>query len=230
MMIFAIGDVHGMLSQLEKAFARIEQEVKNRGNPDHLIVMLGDYVDRGPDSEGCIEFLMKQPSNVICLMGNHEELMMNSDDFATARCWMNNGGIQTLNSYALQDGEPGRRDDIPASHIEWMKNLPLSFDDGRRIFVHAGINPRKSFSNRGDEVMWIRDPFLEHFEKFEKYVVHGHTPYAHDPFMKKRGHIRTNLDSGCFYSGKLTIAIFDDTQDEPRELIKIGGKIAPGYS
>ena len=221
-----------MLSQLEKAFARIEKEVKNRGNPDHLIVMLGDYIDRGPDSKGCVEFLMKQPSNVICLMGNHEDLMIRSadGDFAACRSWMNNGGRQTLDSYALQDGEPGTTSDIPASHIEWMKNLPLSFDDGRRIFVHAGIDPRKPFADQSDEIMWIREPFLMHFDKFEKHVVHGHTPYAYDPFMKKRGHIRTNLDSGCFYSGKLTIAIFDDTQDEPRELIKIGGKIAPGYS
>ena len=128
-LVYAVGDIHGRFDLLLKAEEAI---LEHLGDNEGLVIFLGDYVDRGPDSSKVVEYLM---SKTICLKGNHEDLMVSALESGNYGLWVANGGNATLESYGW---------DIPKSHIEWMKNLPLMVTDGHRIYVHAG---KKCWSN-----------------------------------------------------------------------------------
>jgi hypothetical protein len=141
---YAVGDVHGRLDLLLRAVQSISAHV---GQGSFRIVFLGDYVERGPDSRDVIEFLMALQRRwpVVCLKGNHEELMLQAiTDPANRKLerWLEYGGEETLMSYGL-----GRDDDLaaklPPEHLRWMAGLPATTGDKHRIYVHAGLLPAR---------------------------------------------------------------------------------------
>ena len=214
MLTFAIGDIHGRVDLLRLALAEIDTfEGPKR------VIFLGDYVDRGPDSREVIELLMSlNPENHIFLMGNHEELMINAiEDKSSSSIymWHINGGKQTVESY---DGP------VPLEHLEWLKNLQYFFhDECGRIFVHAGIDPRKSLQEQQPEALtWIRDVFLDVAE-LPAYVVHGHTHTHRNKRISDTEDLphRCNLDSGAYYTGYLSVAVFNEYQTRPQSIFQV---------
>lgn len=202
---YAIGDIHGCLDKLFRLMALCYADA---GERPRKFIFLGDYIDRGPDSQGVVEFLMSlqqdRPDDVICLMGNHEDMLLAAvaaPDWEEN--WLRNGGIQTLQSYGVATVA-----DIPRDHIKWIRDLPKFHDDGLRFFVHAGIHPERPL-NRQDEhdFLWIREPFLSSTKDLGRLVVHGHTPLKNGrPDIRPN---RLNLDTAAVYGGPLTAAVFE---------------------
>lgn len=208
---YAIGDIHGCLAKL---IALVERCRADAGMQRAKFVFLGDYIDRGSDSQGVVEFLMSlqqdRPDDVICLMGNHEDLLLAAVDAPDwEENWFRNGGIQTLQSYGVPDASS-----IPRWHIEWMRNLPKVHDDGLRFFVHAGIHPDRPLNQQDEhDLLWIREPFLSSTKDFGRLIVHGHTPLKTGrPEIRPN---RLNLDTAAVYGGPLTAAVFGGTSTPP---------------
>jgi serine/threonine protein phosphatase 1 len=228
---YAVGDVHGRLDLLRAAVQAISDHV---GDLPFRVVFLGDYVDRGPDSRGVIDFLidLQRRWTVICLKGNHEELMVRAVEERGAHRllhrWLEYGGRETLRSYGLRENDH-LQVGIPAEHLRWMADLPRTTRDEHRIFVHAGLTPGTPVHQQTDEAcLWIRDRFLKAVAAdFEAHVVHGHTPIWEgkpDPAEPELLEHRTNLDTGAFVTGVLTVAVFNAaTPGGPIEVLRIKG-------
>lgn len=195
---FAVGDIHGCLAPLERLLGRIEAYA-NQGR----VVFLGDYIDRGPDSRGVIDLLMRGPTagwEWICLKGNHEAMMVAMlRKRSVSSHWIENGGAETLVSFG---GE------IPADVISWCDDLPLYSKDSHRFFVHAGVEPRRPTAAQIEQVLlWHRFP-PEYPGGYQGlHLVHGHTPSEANP--RTVGN-RTNVDSACVFGGALSCAVFDN--------------------
>jgi serine/threonine protein phosphatase 1 len=208
---YAIGDIHGCLDKLRGLLLRCETHAD--GRPMSL-VFVGDYIDRGPQSCGVIDCLidlkMQHGESVVTLMGNHEAMALAAiDRNGPTRMWLAQGGLATLESYGI--AEPR---ELPPAHVAWLRALRLSYDDGRRFFVHAGVNPGAPLEAQDDfDLLWIREPFLSHGGDYGRLIVHGHTPLAAG-VPDLRGN-RLNLDTGAVFVGPLTAAVFDDAQTEP---------------
>lgn len=214
--VYAVGDVHGCLDELlalERAIAADAETVPGR----KLIIMLGDYIDRGPASFQVIEHLRAPPPDGferICLTGNHEMLMLDYlDGRLTLLEWLTVGAVPTLLSYGVDHerlaqvyGSPKQVDEmvrtvIPAEHVAFMRSLPILVEAQRFIFVHAGLRPGIPLDRQSDDdLVFIRDQFYERAHLVKKYVVHGHTPVEE---VKREGR-RVNIDTGAYYTGRLT--------------------------
>jgi serine/threonine protein phosphatase 1 len=208
---YAIGDIHGSLDKLKSL---VEACLEHADGRDMRLVFLGDYIDRGPDSAGVVRLLMslqlELQERLIALKGNHEAWALALlDGEAEVSPWLRNGGGETLASYAAKDVG-----DLPRAHLDWMRSLRLFYDDGRRFFVHAGIDPDKPLdAQEEDALLWIREPFLTDGRDYGRLVVHGHTPLTGEkPDLRSN---RLNLDTAAVFGGPLTAALFDDTQTGP---------------
>jgi serine/threonine protein phosphatase 1 len=208
---YAVGDIHGSLDKMQALVAACRQHADGRAMQ---FVFLGDYIDRGPDSAGVVRAMMglqdELQERLIALMGNHEAWVLALlDGTASMSVWLRNGGVQTLLSYGVRDVS-----DLPPAHLDWMRSLRLSYDDGRRLFVHAGVNPDKPLDAQDEhDLLWIREPFLTDGRDYGRLIVHGHTPLETDKPELRRN--RLNLDTAAVFGGPLTAAVFDDTQTEP---------------
>jgi serine/threonine protein phosphatase 1 len=214
MLTYAIGDVHGCLAKLVRL---IDRCLQHGGGRPCRFVFVGDYIDRGPDSRGVIELLLaaqrQRPDEVVCLSGNHEAIMLEAVRTGDDGLWRMNGAAQTLASYAIE-----RPAEMPPEHVEWVAALPLSFDDGRRYFVHAGVDPAVPLDRQTDHArLWIREPFLSSTRDYGRLIVHGHTPLATGlPDLQPN---RLNIDTAAVYGGPLTAAVFSDESTEPVEFL-----------
>lgn len=218
---YVIGDIHGCKDLLLDAMSKIDDHrIKNMDPTDRLesrIIFLGDYIDRGPDSKGVLDYLMDYQDNmgrdkIICLKGNHEQMFLDAfyesfdtdaQDHPCFDMWYYNGGFSSL---------PDRPENIwktDAKYVVWMRSLPIAYDDGARYFVHAGIDPTIPLSaQREADQLWIRDRFLDCTFMFEKFVIHGHTPVDDGPVLLPN---RLNMDTGAYRTGKLGVAAFERT-------------------
>jgi serine/threonine protein phosphatase 1 len=146
---FAIGDIHGCLTALE----RLDEQL-GFGSGD-LVVTLGDYVDRGSESRGVIDYLiaLRGRCNLVTLRGNHEIMMMMArHDPAIFRDWLICGGDRTMDSYGARSLE-----EIPAAHWEFLEQTKRYHETARDFFVHANALPHKALSEQPDEVLfWER--------------------------------------------------------------------------
>jgi serine/threonine protein phosphatase 1 len=216
---YAIGDVHGELEKLDELLRLIRADAVLR-KVAHRLVFLGDLIDRGPDSRGVVERVMRVEAegDAVTLLGNHEEMLLNawkSSDTKLYALWGLNGGDRAIASYERVNGvRHDWRDSVDASHVHWMRALPtLLHDEPRRlVFVHAGIDPT-TFPNCDAGVrLWTRsDKFFDpgrwpkRRELEGLLVVHGHTP-THDfaPHVNPR---RINIDTGACFGGPLTCVV-----------------------
>jgi serine/threonine protein phosphatase 1 len=209
---YALSDIHGHLNKLVALVARCDRDA---GNTAAKFIVLGDYIDRGPDSRGVVEYLMdfqaRHSENVVCLCGNHEDLALSAiDDPDEIDQWVAaNSGDTTLRSYGVTAPS-----ELPAEHVAWMRALGTHHDDGRRFFVHAGINPSRPLDRQDrHDLLWMREPFLSDSRDYDRLIVHGHTPLrAGQPDVRTN---RVNIDTGAGAGGPLTAAIFDDSTTAP---------------
>jgi diadenosine tetraphosphatase ApaH/serine/threonine PP2A family protein phosphatase len=222
-LLYAVGDVHGRADLLSNLLAQIEADAEGRAAGAKTLVFLGDYVDRGPDSRGVIELLrtgLPDGFNAHFLKGNHEALLLDflADPDALDH-WRMNGGEATLASYGVEvdlfngTGAPPEmwRDAfaaaLPEAHLDFLENLKLQTGDGDYLFVHAGIRPGVPIEAQAeDDLIWIRDEFLNSDEAFGKVVVHGHSP-AFAPVVRPN---RIGIDTGAVFSGRLTALRLED--------------------
>lgn len=213
--IYAIGDVHGQHEKLKAVHALIRADLSTNPVDRAHIVHLGDYIDRGPESAGCLQLLVhgSPVSGVPCtnLLGNHEQMLLNAlTDAREAEMWLSNGGAATLLSWGI---DPNTKhalwaDLIPTHHLHLLNTLVPKLQLGRYLFVHAGVRPgvRLSMQSRTD-LLWIRDSFLDWQGPMlpdlpSLRIVHGHTPSAEPQLRPNRLGIDTNATRG----GKLTCA------------------------
>jgi len=220
--LYAVGDVHGRLDLLRQLHELIAADAAGSNASVKRIVYLGDYVDRGPDSKGVIELLLEAPLKGferVLLKGNHEDVMETFlVDASVAPHWFAYGGIETLESYgvtapahageiARAQAEFGAR--LPATHRKFLASLPLTHRAGDYFFAHAGVKPGVALGDQGEEdLLWIRDEFLESNADFGALVVHGHTITA-SPVVRAN---RIGIDTGAFASGKLTALALEDSE------------------
>ncbi|EHK59124.1 metallophosphoesterase [Allomesorhizobium alhagi] len=214
--IYAVGDVHGCLDELLSLERAIVANGKNLPGRK-LIIMLGDYVDRGPASSQVIDHLLAPPPagfERICLAGNHEVVMLDYIDGRLGLAdWMSMGAASTLLSYGIDHDRLAQiyrssrqideviRKTIPAAHIAFLRSLPILVEAQRFIFVHAGVRPEVDLERQSDyDLAFIRSEFYERAHLLKKYVVHGHTPVAE----AKRDGMRVNIDTGAVFGGRLT--------------------------
>ena len=215
--VYAIGDIHGCLDELRELERMIVADAAEVGDGERWLVTLGDYLDRGPYSAQVISHLIAAPPHGfrrIALAGNHEQLLLDFlADPPTNAQWLDFGGLDTARSYGARDrsGAPGRRVAravaadlarlIPDTHLDFLRSLPISLTLPGYCFVHAGLRPRVTLDQQSDDdLLWIREPFLEQDGDHERITVHGHTPVS-EPDVRAW---RIGIDTGAFASGRLT--------------------------
>jgi serine/threonine protein phosphatase 1 len=229
---YAVGDCHGCLEALRELREAIvadsaRADAEGPRAQRRVVVYLGDYIDRGPDSRGVIDLLIGAPLagfETIHMLGNHEALMrgfLDGEDVASV--WMMNGGIETMRSYGLDvtalngpwpgGDAPALRDAlaavVPQAHRAFLDGLALCHVEGDYFFAHAGIRPGVPLERQGeDDLLWIREPFLRSTADHGKVVVHGHSA-AREPEVRAN---RIGIDTGACYGGKLTALVLEDTR------------------
>jgi serine/threonine protein phosphatase 1 len=220
LLTYAIGDIHGCFTKLANVYRHCLDH--SAGKP-HRFVFLGDYVDRGKRTKDVIDFLIRvqaaAPDRVVCLMGNHEDLLLDAAKGENVALWLDNSGDTTLRSYGVMTAA-----EIPPAHLEWIAALPLSHADGKRFYVHAGIMPGVPLKKQERKVMlWMREPFLSDRRDHGLFIVHGHTPLkTHEPQLLPN---RLNLDTMAVLGGPLTAAVFDEKTTGPLAFITDDGKM-----
>src|ERR1043165_1899630 len=225
--VYAVGDIHGHVKLLRQLVGTIDTEARGREAAHRFLLFVGDYVDRGPDSRGVIEYVAAGISGfeTICLKGNHEEVML---DFIQKPDlwdnWRRFGGIETLASYGVDkrlleaaaaspfDVRDAFVEALPPHHYEFLRSLRRSYECGDYYFVHAGLRPGVRLDRQTEaDQLWIREPFLNAGDAFDgRVIVHGHTPRP-EP---ERHPFRTNIHTGAYYTGRLTAAKFFATDVE----------------
>lgn len=226
--IYAIGDIHGRNDLFRDLLGRIEADNAGRPAADMQIILLGDLVDRGPDSKGVVETALRlkqaQPDSIF-LMGNHEEIFLaalDAPDNRLMRFFLRIGGLETLCSYAAgldRDEVAGMSmsrlteilaQSVPSEHRSFLASFSDMEIIGSYAFVHAGVRPGIDLEEQtARDLRWIRQEFLEHRGGFDRIIVHGH--HIHE--NAHLGPDRIGIDTGAFASGRLTaIALEDDRQ------------------
>lgn len=198
--IFAVGDIHGCLDKLRDMISLLDID-RNRDT----LVFIGDYIDRGPDSKGVLDFILelkRDLKNVICLRGNHEEMFL---DFyleqKNGMLFLMNGGRDTLASYGMKKTADGMEVNLPEEHLQFLKELPFYVEFEDFLFVHAGLRPGIPLKQQNHrDLLWIRQEFFLSDADFHKVVVFGHTPFS-KPFLMEN---KIGIDTGAVYGGRLT--------------------------
>ena len=220
--VYAVGDIHGCLGLLRTLHERIAGDAERHPGRRHVIVYLGDYVDRGLDSRGVIDLLLAEPLagfERIHIKGNHEDTVLRFlEDEQVGPGWLTYGGAPTLYSYGIQPPDSAadanglvraRRElaqKLPPDHLAFLRDLVLTHEEGGYLFVHAGLRPAVPLESQDPEdLMWIRDEFLRSDDDFGRIVVHGHS-ITDEPEVRAN---RIGIDTGAFASGRLTCLVLD---------------------
>ena len=231
--VYCIGDIHGCYGLLRQLTARIE--VDCHGFTGRVVVIyLGDFIDRGAHSKQVVDFLIDRQQNGmehVYLRGNHEQTLLSflNEDASIARAWLTYGGIATLASYGVtvakiptsaadfQQLQQQLREKLPTRHYQFFSKTKLAYSLGSYFFVHAGINPHYSLAKQlPEDLLQIREEFINAKKPFEKIIVHGHTISAEPELLSNR----IGIDTGAYMSGVLTCLALEDNQ---QWLIQTGG-------
>lgn len=215
--IYAIGDIHGRLDLFHDLVDLIHADAMARPPLRTRIVVLGDFIDRGPESRGLMELLSsRQSPDFVILKGNHEAAMLDAlrGDHDALDLWMEYGGADTLRSFGVDEATLTSDDSqllistarkvIPRRLVDWVSSLPLFHRAGPYFFVHAGIRPEVALAKQVErDMLWIRESFTESEAKHEAMIVHGHTIYEEGVFF---GSNHIGVDTGAYRTGRLSAA------------------------
>jgi serine/threonine protein phosphatase 1 len=216
---YVIGDIHGLDDLLGAALGEINARARGAAA---VIIALGDYVDKGPQSRQVIERLLPGIGGgwkFIALKGNHDAMMVEAlRDPSKLAAWLEKGGDAALASYG---GDPAA---VPQAHIGWLDRLPLTHVDAHRLYVHAGVEPGVPLDRQSETtLLWKRYPKGNPDGFGERHVVHGHDNDPEGPLLYPG---RTNLDTAAWRTGRLTVGIFDDDRPGgPVDLIEVRGAV-----
>lgn len=227
---YVIGDIHGRLDLYKALIKAIEKDDAENGPADTQVILLGDLVDRGPDSAGVIAKTRKwQKSRAVrVLAGNHEEMFLRSfEKTDVLRHFLKHGGRETILSYGitkkafnaltLEELFAKLPDLVPMEDREYLESFEEMIIAGDYAFVHAGIDPATPIANqKRSDLLWIRERFLDHDGPLEKVVVHGHTIF--DKVIDCGN--RIGIDTGAFRSGVLSALVLEG---DTRRVIQASG-------
>jgi serine/threonine protein phosphatase 1 len=216
---YVIGDIHGRRDLFHALIEAVEEDDRNAGIARTTVVLLGDLVDRGPDSAGVIELAMdwRARRRVELLAGNHEEMFLEAfDDEGVLRHFLRHGGRQTVLSYGvprdqyeaatLADLQAIMARVVPHAHRGFLGAARDHLIAGDYLFVHAGIAPNVPLEEqKTHHLRWIREPFLDHDAPHEHFVVHGHT-ITEDIDVRSN---RLGIDTGAYRTGRLTSLVLE---------------------
>lgn len=225
--IYAVGDVHGHSDKLLSMHQAIGRDLTADPTPRPLLIHLGDYIDRGPDSAGCLSLLAPMPPvpgvPTVNLMGNHERMLLDALERPTPHTvglWLNNGGDAALESWGIPPNRPERwAAMIPPAQLTLLRTLRLEHAADPYLFVHAGVRPGLPLAaQRPHDLVWIRDAFLNWDGEMlpdapGTIVVHGHTPVPTPEIRRNRIGIDTNTARG----GPLTCVVLGG--ENPRFMV-----------
>ena len=174
MRVLAIGDIHGCLGPLDALLDWVQPA------PEDVLITLGDYVDRGPDSRGVLNRLieLKQRLNLICLRGNHEQMMVEAfrGGRAEKKMWLSVGGVEALASYSILPGRSGSLFEVPRPHWDFLETGLVNYHETEHfIFVHATVLCGFDLEDQPDHaLLWEFLPdAMRH--RSGKTVICGHT-------------------------------------------------------
>jgi serine/threonine protein phosphatase 1 len=219
--VYAVGDIHGRLDLFEALIAAIEQDDATAQQATSTVILLGDLVDRGPDSAGVIARARawQTQRDLRIITGNHEEMFLESFANGDVLCnFLRWGGHETLQSYGIEAGDDGEvaieevqrmmAERVPAEDIAYIGGFEDFIVIGDYAFVHAGIAPGVPLENQSlKDLRWIREQFLLYSRPHSHFVVHGHTIYEQPALYANR----IGIDTGAFQSGRLTALVLEGT-------------------
>jgi serine/threonine protein phosphatase 1 len=194
---FAIGDIHGCSATFQKLLL---EEIRIEKSDE--IYCLGDYIDRGEDSKGVIDFILKlrhEGFTIHTLRGNHEEMMMEAfSDGLKFNHWLKNGGDAALRSFGVSF-----LDEVPQQYIDFIKRTKYFIATREFIFVHAGLNFRlkNPFLDK-KAMLWTRDEYFDPLKINNRMMIHGHTPLSLENIRHPGNRHNINIDGGCVYNYK----------------------------
>ncbi len=199
--LYAIGDLHGSLESLERLMEKI--------NPDltrDRLVFIGDYIDRGPQPKGVVNYIIRlknqaPPGGIVCLKGNHEAMFLDFLLGAEAGLFLFNGGLSTLQDYWGEDWSNLESLVLPPDHAQFYQDLQLYYETPDYIFVHGGLKPGVPLADQEEEdLLWIRGEFITSPEDFGRRIIFGHTPFKQPLLMPNK----IGIDTGAVYGNFLT--------------------------
>ena len=228
MRTFVVGDIHGRCAQLLNLLDMLPRDPQS-----DTLVFLGDLIDRGADAPGCVDHILKlcreNPERVICLRGNHEQMLMDFLEGHTS-IWLTpvTGGARTFEQYTGHpvrvrteaDLEEMRRlfeEHFPPEHLAFLQSLPFFYEDEHAIYVHAGLDDGKHPSESSPmSLLWMRD--MDFYKNYRgKPCVFGHTPTPLLPLRGRLGrhgiyisHSAVGLDTGYNHQSPLSCLSLPD--------------------
>jgi serine/threonine protein phosphatase 1 len=195
--IFVIGDIHGCCNTFKKLLLEIIDIQKS-----DKIYCIGDYVDRGNDSKGVIDFIINlriKGYHIHTLRGNHEQMMLDSTiDEQRLNHWLKNGGGETLKNFGISSVN-----ELSRKYLTFLKRTKFFIATNKYIFVHAGLNFKieNPFTDK-DAMLWIRDEYFDKAKINNRILIHGHTPIPFESLCKQLNPNKVNIDGGCVYNHK----------------------------
>ncbi|MEM8631699.1 MAG: metallophosphoesterase [Pseudomonadota bacterium] len=228
MTIYAIGDIHGQLDALKRTHDRIDRDRTAEGAGRAPIVHVGDFVDRGPNVRGTLDYMIArqaQGAGDINLKGNHDRMMATfleperrDDPLRGDLFWLDDplGGRPSLASYGVDVGRLRRiarihkdaRAAVPQAHLDFLRDLRVTHAAPGLFFCHAGVRPGVPLTEQAeDDLVWIRREFLDSDADHGALIVHGHTPV--EAVMHAGNHL--NIDTGAGYGRPLSAVVIEGT-------------------
>jgi serine/threonine protein phosphatase 1 len=200
MNIYAVGDIHGCLDQLEQLLDEVQPDLEK-----DLLLFVGDYIDRGPESRGVVDFILRLQQQyprerIICLKGNHEAMFLDFLEGRERELFLFNGGASTLRDY-WGDNWDRKELHLPPEHEQFYQELLPFYETPDYIFVHGGLKPSVPLVEQVEEdLLWIRGEFIASLEDFGRLVIFGHTPFKRPLVMPNK----IGIDTGAVYGNFLT--------------------------
>ncbi len=218
--VYAIGDIHGCLAELDAVLGRIAEDIASTPQCAPTLVLLGDYIDRGPNSAGVLERLAgsELPAPVVALRGNHEQMLERFLDNARfLDQWRQFGGLETLHSFGVpvhgirsgeqyEEAQSLLRTRLRPDILAFLASTRTHHVLGDYFFCHAGIRPGIPLERQSEaDLLWIREDFLKSNADHGKMIVHGHSPVEHAEMHPNR----INIDTGAYLTGSLTCLVLE---------------------